>query len=75
VLHSATGNAALAREKILSILGHVTGVKNAKNEMHRWVAGTHEFPAFNQFKRCEHGPLPADRPKAWMKEGERGGVY
>ena len=52
-LHLVLGNAALAREKIMSILQHVSGV--------------HTFPSFQHFKKCEHGELEEQKP--WIAPG------
>ena len=43
-----------ARQKILSILQHVTN--------------RHGFPSFTLFSKCAHGPLDQDRP--WIAAGE-----
>ena len=43
----------MAKEKILSILQHVSNV--------------HTFPSFQHFKQCEHGPL--DEQKPWIAPG------
>ena len=48
-----SGNAVLAKQKILSILHHCSNV--------------HKFPAFTQFKECQHGDLVGGRP--WIKAG------
>ena len=42
-----------ARQKILSILHHVTNC--------------HEFPSFHLFRECAHGPVELDRP--WIATG------
>lgn len=49
------GNADLLREMILSIPRH--------------VAGVHDFPENQFFRRCLHGGLPTQRDKPWLKEG------
>lgn len=48
-----SGSAAIAREKIMSILQHVSNV--------------HAFPSFKHFKKCEHGTL--DGEIAWIAPG------
>ena len=47
------GDAALAREKILSIFHH--------------CANVHSFPAFPVFKKCLHADITEQTP--WMKAG------
>ena len=45
----------MAKEKILSILQHVSNV--------------HSFPSFQYFKQCEHGPLHEQKP--WIAPGSK----
>ena len=45
----------MAKEKILSILQHVSNV--------------HSFPSFQHFKQCEHGPLHEQKP--WIAPGSK----
>ena len=49
-----TGNAALAKQKILSIFHH--------------CANVHEFPSFTLFKKCQHDHIGEARP--WIKAGK-----
>jgi hypothetical protein len=71
------GNPSLAREKILSILHHITGEYLMLILMLTDVlfSGSHTFPTFSQFKECAHGELEADRNKPWIKPGRGAEVF
>ena len=53
--------------KLTGFVPHISGFfPNVTN----CITGSHTFPTFSLFKKCEHGELEADRDKPWMKEGE-----
>jgi hypothetical protein len=54
-LGTSKGNPRLAREKLYSMFGHITGV--------------HSFPLHELYIKCEHEELPEDRNKPYMKQG------
>ena len=76
-----TGDAQMAREKLLSLFGHILGLQMHSTPTKLFISmgedfeciflGTHYFPLNEKFTECAHSNLDDTQSKEYIKPGLR----